>query len=258
MNLDADMIFTVSCRIQGMDWSRQAQLVRDKWKSDVLDAAMNAHAEAQQQGLEGSEAQEIHDRIRDVSEAVGRDDEAGARKSVEDLKRVQQEQAEAARDAQADIVDWRITLQNILALARANLDPVKPFLQVIIINLPPDAKAAFETYVGWEKAAQAALEAGDDIRGRLLAKEAVVKLLSVPLAGNLALSQILINHQEISGTITGHLKVAREQVFEAIRRNDGLAFNRSFEDFKKALQDAMIQLEKAGAPPEIKVLLGKV
>ena len=250
MDLDSDMVFTVGCRIRGMDWSRQIKLIREKWKNDVLDEAMHAHVEIQQQGLTGSVAEKMLDDIKGIGEALEGSNEAKAREHMNELKRMKEEQAAATRAAQAGVVDWRLTIQNVLSLGQANFDPIKSLLP------PNDPKAA--AYEGWAKAARAALEAGDEIRGKLLAEEGLAKLLEVGLVGDLAVAQILINHPEVDPSISARLDQARNQVFAAIQRRDGGAINSTVGNFRTVLQEALDQLQKAGvAAPEIKVLLGR-
>jgi molecular chaperone DnaK len=247
MALDQDMVFTIGCKIRGTDWSRRATLQHKGWQNPVLDEAMNAHLEIRKKGLTGKEADQLKEQIRGIEEAVESGDEAKARGHIEKIREIEQEQAARAQKG-ADVVDnWRQTIENIIWLAKDNLERIRKIIQ------SPDLLAQYD---GWARQAEAAMKSNDDIRGKILAGEGLNKLTAVPPVGDLVWGAILSKQPVLDSSLKGRIEQHRQAFFSAVDRLDAMGINSSLEAFRAALKEALAELEKAGGPPpDINVLV---
>lgn len=253
MALDGDMIFTIGCRIQGTDWSREMILNHGGWQNDVLDEAMTAHTDLRRKGITGHDADEMDKHVRGLEQAVEQGDRTTAKQHLQELKRVQEAQEIEQIDSSDDKAagdEWRVPAQNIMNLGKSNLDRVRAVL-------PSDDQNVID-FDDWCERTQRALDRNDDLAGPGLVEEGKKLLFDVPLVGDLVIATMLANDSTLNPALTTRLEQVKHELLNSIDRMDLDVFKSSYAEFKKILGEALDETTRTGTgPADIKTLLGK-
>jgi molecular chaperone DnaK len=233
MGLDDDMVFVIGCRIPGIDWARESTLQHDGWQNAALDDAMNAHLEIQREGVTGREAEEMESHVQGIERAVKSGDRTEAQQHMKQLKEINDQQDEKAKQ-QVVPADWRIGIQNVIAIADLYLTRVRPVLPVDNENV--------QAFDEWMERAKAVLDADDEVKGRDLADEGLKKLLALPLVGELVNATVVSNTPHIDPALTTRLEQAKQDLLSHIDRKDVPGINAAIERFRNVLMEGMKQL----------------
>jgi molecular chaperone DnaK (HSP70) len=258
MALDGDGIFTISAGVRGTDWRRESKLVRDKWENDVLDEAMDTHVEMQRREVKGADAEEAQTRIKGIQDAVASGDREAAtqyRDALQEMKAKWSEETPEEPPAAA-IDNWRQSGENVAGLGTGIIQRIRPIL-------PPGKNAGFDTAVAafdaWAGEMKTAIAMNDEANGPRLAQDGIPKLFAVPLAGDLALGELLSRHPEIDPTLQQQLQQSGTAFYAAVDARNGDQINTELTRFRDYLQKAMAQLGQSGGTTDdkVKVLLGR-
>jgi molecular chaperone DnaK len=238
MGLDKDMVFTIGCRISGIDWVRESTLQHDGWQNAALDEAMETHLEIQREGITGPKTEEMRVCVQQIERAVQDGDQTEANKHIQQLKNIKEEQTKKFKDGD-EPAGWRISIQNIIGLAESLLERVRPVLQ------PNDEH--LKAFDEWIKEAKAALDNDDEAKGKDLLKEWWPKLTRVPLFGDLTMAIIISNTPSVDPAVITRLEQAKQELLNNIDRRDIAGINAVLKDFQGIIQEALKQMPEGGA-----------
>ncbi len=236
MDLDADMVFTIGCRIRGTDWVRKVTLQHDGWENQAMDQAMEAHLEVQQGIIRGNAVQTIKENVEKIKKAVEKGDRFAAKEGMQKLQIVREEQQKTEETTKEE--NWRSELEIRINVGKNNVDRVRPIL--------PDDNSDLKAFDAWLASAERALSENDEIDGKRLVEEAFDKTAEVPIAGELMVATLVGNHPGMDPGIATKLEQARLELQNNIDLRNMDKITESLQLFRNALKEAIDLLHASG------------